>query len=30
MLYYIFAIILAVVAASVDIVGKDKDKDWNV
>ena len=30
MLYYIFAIILTVVAASVDIVGKDKDKDWNI
>lgn len=30
MWYYIFAIILAVVAAVVDIVGIVKDKDWNV
>ena len=29
MWYFIFAIILTVVAAIVDMVGKDKDKDWN-
>jgi hypothetical protein len=30
MWYYFFTIILTVVAACVDIVGKDKDKDWNI
>jgi hypothetical protein len=30
MLYYIFTLILTVVAAIVDISGKDKDKDWNI
>lgn len=30
MLYYIFAIILTIVAASVSIVGADKDKDWDI
>lgn len=29
MWYFIFEIILTVVAAIVDMVGKDKDKDWN-
>ena len=30
MLYYIFAIILTVVAAIIDVVGTDKDRDWNI
>ena len=30
MWYYIFAIILTVVASIVDVVGTDKDKDWNI
>ena len=30
MLYYIFAIILTIVAAIIDVVGTNKDKDWNI
>ena len=30
MWYYIFAIILTVVASIVDVVGTNKDKDWNI
>ena len=30
MWYFIFAIILTVVAAIVNVVGTDKDKDWNI
>ena len=30
MWYYIFAIILTVVAAIVNVVGTEKDKDWNI
>lgn len=30
MWYYIFAIILTVVASIVDVIGTNKDKDWNI
>ena len=30
MWYFIFAIILTVVAAIVNVVGTEKDKDWNI